>query len=146
LLSGAQGKYLVTIAGCNDCHTPDYLPTDGQVPESQWLIGDSVGWRGPWGTTYAPNLRLVIKRLDEDQWVAYARNLKTRPPMPWSSLNQFRESDLRSVYRYANKIEGQVLIRAREGKGHESRPDPLPPLSRSSTRRRRVVTKSSPVP
>ena len=26
----ARGKYLVMIAGCNDCHTPGYMATDGR--------------------------------------------------------------------------------------------------------------------
>jgi hypothetical protein len=25
--------------------------TGGNIPESQWLMGDKLGWRGPWGTT-----------------------------------------------------------------------------------------------
>src|SRR4030095_10119235 len=56
-----RGKYLVQIAGCNDCHTPGYLETEGNVEEAKWLTGTALGWRGPWGTTYAPNLRLTAK-------------------------------------------------------------------------------------
>ena len=47
-----RGRYLVKIAGCNDCHTRGYAETAGKVPEKQWLTGDQLGWRGPWGTTY----------------------------------------------------------------------------------------------
>src|SRR5262245_23109438 len=57
-----RGRYLVKIAGCNDCHTPGYLLSAGQVPEALWLTGDSFGWRGPWGTTYATNLRLKMQQ------------------------------------------------------------------------------------
>jgi hypothetical protein len=46
-----RGKYLVQIAGCNDCHTAGYAQTNGKVDERQWLTGDKLGWRGPWGTT-----------------------------------------------------------------------------------------------
>ena len=46
-----RGRYVVTIAGCNDCHTPNYGLGGGKVDEKQWLTGDSLGWRGPWGTT-----------------------------------------------------------------------------------------------
>jgi mono/diheme cytochrome c family protein len=49
-----RGKYLVTIGGCNDCHTPGYLLSEGKTPEALWLTGSSFGWRGPWGTTYPP--------------------------------------------------------------------------------------------
>ncbi|MDX1487796.1 MAG: hypothetical protein R3268_06320, partial [Acidiferrobacterales bacterium] len=53
-----RGRYLSVIAGCNDCHTSGYLWSNGDVPEKDWLTGDTLGWRGPWGTTYAVNLRL----------------------------------------------------------------------------------------
>lgn len=38
-----RGRYLVEIAGCNDCHTLGYAQSGGQVPESTWLTGDSLG-------------------------------------------------------------------------------------------------------
>lgn len=41
-----RGRYLVKIAGCNDCHTAGYSVQAGQVPEEKWLTGDSFGWRG----------------------------------------------------------------------------------------------------
>lgn len=99
-----RGRYLVVIGGCNDCHTANYLLNDGQVPEDQWLEGNPMGWRGPWGTTYSPNLRLSVTPLTEDGWVDYAKALKTRPPMPWFALNQMTDDDLRSIYRYISKL------------------------------------------
>ena len=78
-----RGRYLVRIAGCNDCHTPGYEEAAGNIPESQWLTGDRLGTRGPWGTTYPVNLRTYMQNLTEAQWVATARALKARPPMPW---------------------------------------------------------------
>src|SRR5690606_14574378 len=39
-----RGRYLVKIAGCNDCHTQDYASKAGAVSESQWLTGSDVGW------------------------------------------------------------------------------------------------------
>lgn len=43
-----RGRYLVKIAGCNDCHTAGYAISAGKVDEKQWLTGDALGWRGPW--------------------------------------------------------------------------------------------------
>ena len=75
-----HGRYLVKIGGCNDCHTRGLLPMPaGDVPESEWLKGDRVGWKGPWGTTYAPNLRISLAALTEDQWVQFAHNAKAAP-------------------------------------------------------------------
>ncbi len=100
----SRGKYLVEITGCNDCHTPGYATSGGETPEALWLTGDVLGWRGPWGTTYATNLRTLIPSMTEDQWVEVAQNLKSRPPMPWFSLNKMTVADLRSVYRYVASL------------------------------------------
>jgi mono/diheme cytochrome c family protein len=95
-----RGRYIVKIGGCNDCHTAGYLASEGQVPESDWLRGDTFGWRGPWGTTYGPNLRLLFSTLTEEQWVAMAKSLRSRPPMPWFALNQIADDDLRALYAF----------------------------------------------
>lgn len=96
----ARGRYLLVVGNCNDCHSAGFAPSEGKTPEKDWLKGDSMGLRGPWGTTFATNLRLSLKRMTEDQWVAYAKALKTRPPMPWFNLNQWTEADLRAFHRY----------------------------------------------
>jgi mono/diheme cytochrome c family protein len=95
-----RGRYLVKIGGCNDCHTPGYLAKAGDVPQDQWLIGDSLGFNGPWGTTYPTNLRRLLRTMDEDDWVQFARVIKTRPPMPWFNLRAMAEADLRAIHRY----------------------------------------------
>jgi hypothetical protein len=76
-----RGRYLVTVAGCNDCHTPWKLGEKGPEPDmSRMLSGHPEGmklppppalppgpwgftgtltmtaWSGPWGTSYAANL------------------------------------------------------------------------------------------
>jgi mono/diheme cytochrome c family protein len=77
-----RGEYLVTVAGCNDCHTPFKLNAQGRPepdmsrmlsghPESLKLpppppLGDgpwvfvgaatNTAYAGPWGITYASNL------------------------------------------------------------------------------------------
>ncbi|MEW6692217.1 MAG: cytochrome C [Pseudomonadota bacterium] len=95
-----QGRYLTRIAGCNDCHTAGYMASAGNVPEAQWLLGDSLGWQGDWGTTYAINLRLYVKDMSEEQWVAMARTKQSRPPMPWFGLREMKDADLRAIYRF----------------------------------------------
>src|SRR4051794_28751380 len=68
-----RGRYLVKVSGCNDCHTAGYAMAGGKVPEGQWLMGDKLGWRGPWGTTYPVNLRLYMTSMSEVGWVNTAR-------------------------------------------------------------------------
>ncbi|MBL7688553.1 MAG: cytochrome C, partial [Bdellovibrionaceae bacterium] len=89
-----RGRYLLRITGCNDCHTPMYGPRNGDVPDKDWLTGVPVGWKGPWGTTYATNLRQRVAQMSEEQWVSYAKSLKSRPPMPYFALNEMQERDL----------------------------------------------------
>jgi hypothetical protein len=76
----ARGEYLVTVMGCNDCHTPWKMGPDGPEPDmTRMLSGHPEGmtlppppsftpewpavgsatftaWAGPWGITYAANL------------------------------------------------------------------------------------------
>jgi len=113
----ARGRYLAVIGGCNDCHTPNYAPSGGKLDEKQWLIGDSLGWRGLWGTTYPVNLRQYMQALSEKDWVARAKKLETRPPMPWFALNQMTETDLRAIYRFVRSL----------GPGGDAAPAYVPP-------------------
>jgi mono/diheme cytochrome c family protein len=77
----ARGKYLVTIAACNDCHTPWKVGPAGPEPDmSRMLSGHPEGfpiaapaalpagpwtgasaptntaWSGPWGVSFTANL------------------------------------------------------------------------------------------
>ncbi|HEY7481330.1 MAG TPA: c-type cytochrome [Gemmatimonadales bacterium] len=81
--SPERGRYLVTLGGCNDCHTPKLLRPTGPVPDSsRFLSGhpaDSkippvptgvlspegwgalvspglTAWAGPWGVSFTANL------------------------------------------------------------------------------------------
>lgn len=98
-----RGRYLVKITGCNDCHTAGYTQKNGQVPEKDWLQGDALGWQGPWGTTYATNLRMYFSQLTEKQWLQRARTMQARPPMPWFVFRDMTDADLRAMYAYIKK-------------------------------------------
>jgi mono/diheme cytochrome c family protein len=95
-----RGRYLVQIAGCNDCHTAGYAQAGGKVAESDWLTGDALGWHGPWGTTYPTNLRLYVANMSEAQWLQRVRSMQPRPPMPWFNLRAMSDDDLRALFRY----------------------------------------------
>ncbi|MCG6657927.1 cytochrome C [Halomonas campisalis] len=112
-----RGRYVNIIGGCNDCHTPDYALSEGQTPEARWLTGDVLGWHGPWGTTYAPNLRLKAAAMSVEEWVEMSRTLRTRPPMPWFNLNQMSAEDAAALYHYIRSL----------GEPGEPAPAALPP-------------------
>jgi mono/diheme cytochrome c family protein len=98
-----RGRYLAATAGCNDCHTPGYPESAGAVPQAQWLTGSTVGFQGPWGTTYPANLRLYVQSLDETQWLERVRQ-PMRPPMPWFSLRDMSDTDLLAIYRFIRSL------------------------------------------
>ncbi len=111
-----RGRYLVQIGGCNDCHTPGYAESAGKVDEKLWLTGDILGWRGPWGTTYAANLRLGAEKMSEADWMKRARSA-LRPPMPWFNLRDMSDADVRAIYHYLKYA----------GPAGKPAPDYLPP-------------------
>ncbi|MFT3734645.1 MAG: c-type cytochrome [Rhodocyclaceae bacterium] len=77
----ARGKYLVTVAVCNDCHTPFKMGPNGPEPdmtrmlsghpagmpvppapalqEGPWIgsmFATNTAWAGPWGVSFTANL------------------------------------------------------------------------------------------
>lgn len=117
-----HGKYLVAIGGCNDCHTAGYSQSGGTLPEESWLTGNAVGFNGPWGTTYAENLRLVFNNMSLDEWLESATQPK-RPPMPWFSLRDMSEKDLIAIYQYVRHL----------GPAGEPAPEYVPPNAEINT-------------
>jgi len=117
------GRYLATVAGCNDCHTDGYLFNGGNVPEAERFLGSSLGWRGPWGTSYARNLRLTVSTLTEDAWVQLLKTRTSLPPMPWMNVRQMAEVDMRSLYQYFRSL----------GPVGEQPPNPVPPEQEPTT-------------
>ena len=112
-----RGRYLVKIAGCNDCHTPGYAGTAGAVPESDWLTGDSIGFRGPWGTTYPSNLRLLLADTQPGNFLKLARHKPARPPMPWFALRDMSDADLKALLAFVQHL----------GPKGQAAPDWVPP-------------------
>lgn len=112
-----RGAYIARIAGCHDCHTPGFSEQGGEAAREVMLTGVPLGRMGPWGTTYASNLRLIAAQMDEDSWVEELSKLKTRPPMPWFNVRILPESDMRALYRFIISL----------GAPGEAMPDFVPP-------------------
>lgn len=101
------GEYLTIVGGCNDCHTPRWAETNGNVPPEDRFTGNPVGYRGPWGTSYAANLRLLTQRMPEDRWVSALQTAMGGhgdPPMPWMNTRLMSDQDLRAMYRYIKSL------------------------------------------
>jgi hypothetical protein len=103
----AAGEYLTTIGGCNDCHTPGWAESNGKTPPAERFTGSNVGFKGPWGTSYAANLRNMAQRASEDRWVQILRTAdggEGRPPMPYMNTAAMSDRDLRVMYRYIRSL------------------------------------------
>lgn len=98
-----RGRYLFQVGGCHDCHTPNYPERAGNVPRDRWLTGNTVGFQGPWGTSYPVNLRLYAQQMSEAQWLARVRQ-PMRPPMPWFNLRDMTDGDLIAMYRFLQAL------------------------------------------
>ncbi len=99
-----RGKYLVLLSHCNNCHTAGYAAAQGNMSEDRWLMGNPVGWRGKNGTTYAINLRLYMQSVSEEGWLEVAHKVQSRPPMPWWTLRDTSDADLKAMYRYIRSL------------------------------------------
>lgn len=98
-----RGRYLAVASGCNDCHTPGYLQSEGKAPQTVWLTGNPIGFQGPWGTTYPVNLRLYVQQISEAEWLKRTRE-PMRPPMPWFNLRAMTDADLSALYQYIRAL------------------------------------------
>jgi len=122
----ARGKWLVTVLGCGDCHTPR-LPEGRQDPNSllaghkendsypSWddslytkgygmLVATSgTAFAGPWGVTFGRNLTpdrtTGIGGWNEEAFINVLREGTLKPPMPLS-YGQLADSDLKAIFAY----------------------------------------------
>lgn len=102
-----RGRYVIEIMGCNDCHTPDYLVKRSNVPEKDWLIGSNLGFRGPNGTAYPTNLRLLVNNMSEEDWLVLAKQMRNGSAMADVMLPDTLEQDLLAIYRFIKYLGPQ---------------------------------------
>lgn len=99
-----RGRYLVAFGTCNDCHTPGWRESDGAIPMSQWLTGSTLGYRGPWGTSYPTNVRLEFARISESDWLFMVHTRAGHWPMIWYDLRNLTTQDQRAIYRFVRSL------------------------------------------
>jgi mono/diheme cytochrome c family protein len=109
----ARGKYLVGIAGCNDCHTPGYF--FGKPDMAKFLAGSDVGFEIPGlgvfvGRNITPDEDTGIGKWTEDQIVTALQTGKRpdgrelAPIMPWHALATLTKEDVTAVAAYLKSI------------------------------------------
>jgi mono/diheme cytochrome c family protein len=108
-----RGKYLVSIAGCNDCHTPGYF--FGKPEMSRYLGGSEVGFEIPGlGVFHGPNLTpdpetglgnwsigQIVTALQAGK-LPDGRELA--PIMPWQSLAVLTKEDAFAIVAYLKSL------------------------------------------
>lgn len=102
--SAAYGKIVSIIGGCQDCHTATYNEKSGFIDPATALTGNPIGFRGPWGTNYATNLRLFVSQMSEDDWVSFLKTFSAPPPMPYYNVQYLDEVQMRSLYKYIGSL------------------------------------------
>ncbi len=112
-----RGRYLVAFGGCNDCHTPGWRDSGGTLADSRWMTGGKIGYRGPWGTVYPPNVRLLFAEMTESAWLFSTQTRGGRPPMIWHDIRFLSMDDRRAIFRFIRSL----------GRAGSPAPDDVPP-------------------
>ncbi|MBI3759918.1 MAG: c-type cytochrome [Deltaproteobacteria bacterium] len=117
-----RGKYLVSLGGCLDCHTPGYF--FGKPDMTRYLGGSEVGFEIPGlGVFHGPNLtpdkETGLGNWTEEQIVIAIQTGKRpdgrilAPIMPWRALADLTKADaqaiaafLKSLLAVKNKVPG----------------------------------------
>lgn len=107
-----RGRYLVTIMDCTGCHTGGALA--GRPDATRYLAGSEVGFGGPEGIVFPPNLTPDMDTgtgaWTEDQLIqAFTQGRRPdgrmlAPIMPWPSYASLSAEDARAIARYLRSL------------------------------------------
>ncbi|HUM05539.1 MAG TPA: c-type cytochrome [Terriglobales bacterium] len=104
-----RGEYLVTLAGCADCHTP---MDRGRSNESKAFAGGNR-FKGPWGDVLSANItpdKTGISYYNEALFLEMMRtgNVMGRQLnaiMPWGVYRNMTDDDLKSIWAYLRTVK-----------------------------------------
>jgi mono/diheme cytochrome c family protein len=108
-----RGKYLVSVMGCHDCHTPGYFL--GHEQTDKFLAGSDIGFSIPGlGVFRAPNLtpdaETGIGKWSTTEIVTALTTGKIpagrtlAPIMPWENLSHLTAADATAIAQYLKTI------------------------------------------
>jgi mono/diheme cytochrome c family protein len=109
----ARGKYLVTLASCNDCHTPGYFL--GKPDFSRTLGGSDVGFTIPGlgafvGPNLTPDKETGLGNWTDDQIIsaitagATPDGRRLAPIMPYAALSHLTSDDAHAIVAYLRSL------------------------------------------
>ena len=103
------GQYLVTIGGCEDCHTPQER---GQMVAG-FEYGGGALMRGPWGQVSSANITpdpSGISYYDEALFIevmrtGYVKARKLNSIMPFGAFKHLTDDDLKAMFAYLQTVK-----------------------------------------
>jgi mono/diheme cytochrome c family protein len=109
----ARGRYLVTISGCSDCHTPGALL--GAPDMKRYLGGSDVGFAIPGagvfvGQNLTPDKETGLGAWTDEQITAAIRTGKTphgrelSPVMPYPALSHLSDADAQAIVAFLKSL------------------------------------------
>lgn len=98
---------------------PADQPLPDMVDPGQWVLfmPELTAAVGPWGTSFAANLtpdetglgnwtyERFKKSLTEGKFKGMEGTRPVMPPMPWQSIGQMKDEDLRAIFAYLQSIK-----------------------------------------
>jgi mono/diheme cytochrome c family protein len=108
-----RGKYLVTLGGCTDCHTPGHF--FGKPDMTRYLGGSEVGFEIPeLGVFHGPNLtpdkETGLGGWTDEEIIAALQTGKRpdgrilAPIMPWRALANLTPGDVKAIVAYLKSV------------------------------------------
>jgi mono/diheme cytochrome c family protein len=109
-----RGKYLVTLGGCNDCHTPGYF--FGKPDMARFLGGSEVGFEVPdqgvfYGSNLTPDNETGLGKWSTQEIVAAITTGKRpdgrvlAPVMPWHAFANLTREDSTAIAAFLKSLQ-----------------------------------------
>ncbi|MCG6857146.1 MAG: cytochrome c [Salaquimonas sp.] len=110
----ARGKYLVTLGGCTDCHTPGYFL--GNPDMDRYLGGSDVGFEMPGlgafvGRNLTPDKETGLGNWSTDE-IVHVLTTGERPDgrmlapiMPYHAIAQLTDEDVRAIALFLQSLK-----------------------------------------
>lgn len=109
-----KGRYLVTLAGCGDCHTPGHF--FGKPDASRLLGGSEVGFEVPglgyfYGSNLTPDAETGLGKWTEAQIITAIRKgvrpdgRILAPVMPVQNFAKLTDEDARAIAAYLKSLK-----------------------------------------
>jgi mono/diheme cytochrome c family protein len=107
-----HGWYLVLMAQCNDCHTPN---DEHGNPRTDMMFGGGARMKGPWGDVVTPNITpdpSGISHYDEVMFIKMIRTGRASGGvrqlnsfMPYSYFRNMTDEDLKAIFAYLRTVK-----------------------------------------